>query len=83
MRQAAKPAGWVGGGRYSRPIEQHEQEGADDEGLEDLPVPAQHGQPGHEELACHGHEARHHRDHEPFSGGTQLYSWNTEGTRKT
>jgi len=59
---------------YSRPVEQHEQEGTDDEGLQNLPIPAQRSQPGHEELACHGHEARHHGDYEPFSWGTQLYS---------
>lgn len=72
--------GWAG---YSRPVEQHEQEGADDEGLQHLPVPAQGGQPGHEELARHRHEARHHRDREPFPGGAQLDSWNTGGTRET
>lgn len=68
---------------YSRPVQQHEQEGADDERLQHLPVPAQRRQPGHEELPRHGHEARHHGDHEPFSRGTQLYSWNTERTRET
>lgn len=52
---------------YSRPVEQHEQEGTDDEGLQHLPVPAQRSQPRHEELARHGHEARHHGNYEPFS----------------
>lgn len=70
------------GGGYSRPVEQHEQEGADDERLQHLPVAAQGGQPGHEELPRRGHEARHHRDHESLPRGAQLYSWNTEGTRE-
>lgn len=59
---------------YSRPVEQHEQEGTDDEGLQHLPVPAQRGQPRHEELACHGHEACHHGNHEPFSWRAEFYS---------
>lgn len=64
--------------QYLHPVEQHQQEGADDDRLEDLPVPAEGSQPRHEELPRHFDEARHHGDHEPVRGRTELYPWNTE-----
>lgn len=72
---------WLGRDRrkqYLHPVEQHQQEGADDDRLEDLPVPAEGSQPRHEELPRHFDEARHHGDHEPVPRRTELYPWNTE-----
>lgn len=66
--------------KYLHPVKQHQQEGTDDDCLEDLPVPAEGSQPWHEELPCHLDEARHHGDHEPVPGRTELYPWNTEYT---
>lgn len=66
------------GKKYLHPVEQHQQEGTDDDGLEDLPVPAESSQPRHQELSCHLNEARHHGDHEPVWRRAELYPWNTE-----
>lgn len=66
--------------KYLHPVEEHQQEGTDDDCLEDLPVPAEGSQPWHEELPRHLNEARHHGDHKPVSRRTELYPWNTEHT---
>lgn len=59
-------------------VREHQQEGEDDDGLENLPVAAEIGQPRHQQLAAQHHEAGHHGHGKAPSWQAELNPWQRE-----
>lgn len=63
-------------------VQEHEDEGADDEHLQRLPVLAQGSQAWHQELTGQHDETGHHGDREAVAGEAKLDSCRGKGTQK-
>lgn len=68
----------VSGCAGSPDVEEHQHQRADDDSLEDLPVAAQVGHHGHQQLAPQGQEAGHHVHGEPPLRQADLDPWKSE-----
>lgn len=56
-------------------VGQHEQEGADDDSLQNLPVATEVGHPGHQQLTTQHHKTGHHGHGETPSWQAELNPW--------
>ena len=64
---------------FSPDVGEHEEQRANDDGLQDLPVPAQVCHPGHQQLPPQHHETGHHGHRETPPRQTQLNPWGGGG----